>query len=259
MQLPALDYALWTAASLLIVIVCALAFRRRLYLQLPFFTTYLALLVARDLTTWGVYLVWGYGSPFAFYYVWLTQAIVLASRAMAIGEIAWRALRQYRGIWALGWRLLCGIALLLLSHAALSARYNTFRINAFLVTAERDLELAAAGTLVAVLAICRYYRIRLEPVHRMVALGLGFYSAIQVLNDNVLRLWGTPYFHLWNGIRMVAFGVALVIWLLALRKPLPTAAEAPILLPQHIYDGVAPQVNYRLRLLNQRILEILKS
>ena len=93
----------------------------------------------------------------------------------------------------------------------------------------------------------------------MVALGLGLYSTVQVLNSTFLRELRVEYLGLGNLIRMVSFVAVLLIWLLALRKPLPTAAEAPILLPQHIYDEVAPQVNYRLRLLNQRLLEILKS
>ena len=259
MQLSGWDYALWAATSLLSAGVCALAFWRRLYLRLPLFTSYLTLLVIQDLFVWGAYLIWGFASPVAFYCFWVTQVTVLTGRAVAIGEIAWHALREYRGVWALGWRVLSVIAALLLLHAALNTHDNTFRIVKFLLTAERNLELTAAGILVTLLAICRYYQIRLEPLHRMVALGLGLYSTVQVLNSTFLRELRVEYLGLGNLIRMVSFVAVLLIWLLALRKPLPTAAEAPILLPQHIYDEVAPQVNYRLRLLNQRLLEILKS
>ena len=259
MHLTLGDYLLWGASTVLGLGVCAAAFRRRLLPRLPLFTSYLVLVVAHNLSVWGAYLIWGYASRFAFYWFWLTQAAVLAARAMAIAELGWRVLREYRGVWALAWRLLCAIALLLLLHAAFNARDNAFRIDAFLLTAERGLELAVVGILVLLLAICRYYQIRLEAVHRMIALGLGFYSAVQVLNDSFSRIWLTQYFELGNRIRMVSFGVALVIWLLALLRPLPDAAPAPALLPQSVYDELSPQVNYRLRVLNQRLLEILKS
>jgi len=51
----------------------------------------------------------------------------------------------------------------------------------------------------------------------------------------------------------------MVFWWLALRKPLPTPAPAPALLSQQVYDEVSPQVNERLRALNQRLLEMFKS
>ena len=90
MQLPALDYLLWATALLLEVMVCAFALRRRLYQQLPLFTAYLTLVAARSLFGWWVYSVWGYESRIAFYYFWVTQAMLLSARAAAIAEVAWR-------------------------------------------------------------------------------------------------------------------------------------------------------------------------
>ncbi len=258
MHLTLGEYLLWAAGLLLDVLVCALALRRRLYLRLPMFTSYLALLVTRTFILWWFYLDPGYNSHVTFYYFWVTQGILLAARAAAIAEIAWRALRGYRGIWALGWRLLGGVALLLLVHAALDARGNSAWIATFLVAAERDLELAVVGVLVLLLAICRYYSIRLEPVQRMVAFGMGFYSALQVFNNSVLQVWLPGYFQVWNDIRMVSFQVALVMWIVALWRPLPVVMPAPTLLPQTVYDELSPQMNYRLRVLNQRLLELLR-
>ena len=257
MHLTLGESLLGAASTLLELLVCAFAFRRRLYLRLPFFTAYLALLVGRTLILWWFYLGPGYGSRVSFYYFWVSQGILLAARAAAVAEIAWRALRGYRGVWALGWRVLLIIALFLLLHATLDARGSRPWISPFILTAERGLELAAVGILVLLLAICRYYGIQLEPVQKMIALGMGLYSAVQVLNNSVLRV--THYFAMWNEIRIVSFQVALVIWLVALRKPLPATAPAPPLLPQRVYDELSPQVNYRLRALNQRLLEILKS
>ncbi len=265
MQLSSSDHLLWGAGTLLEVILCVLIVRRGLYRRLPFFSTYLALVFARSTLMWWAYRVLGYGSPSSFYIAWITQGILLLARGLAVAELCWSSLRAYRGIWALTWRLLAAIALALVVHAGLSAAGNRSWIAPFVLTAERGLELAAVGILVLLLAACRYYEIRLELVQKMILLGLGFYSAIQVLNNSFMREWltqfshSTPSFYLWNGIRLASFQVALVIWLLALRNPLPAAAPAPALLPQEVYDDLAPQVNYRLRLLNQRLLEMLKS
>lgn len=258
MQLPPSEYVLWMVTTLLKLSVCALAIRRELFKYLPLFTTYLALTTARELLFWWIYHAFGYHSVIAFYAFWISQAILLVGRAAAVAELAWRALREYRGIWALAWRVLCGIALFLLLDAALGTRGSVSRLAAFIVTAERGLELAVVGILVILLGICRYYRIPLGPVQRIVALGLGCYSAIQVLNNSFLREWLTSYFPVWNEVRMVSFQMALMLWLVALRKPVPDTAPAPALLPQKIYDEISPQINYRLRVLNQRLQEILK-
>jgi hypothetical protein len=258
MHLTLGDYLLSGTSLLLDVVVCAFAFRRRLYLRLPLFTSYMTLLVTRTLILWWFYLGPGYNSHVTFYYYWVTQSILLAARAAAIAEIAWRTLRGYRGIWALGWRLLGGVALLLLVHAALDARGHSAWIATFLVTAERDLELAVVGVLVLMLVICRYYGIRLEPVQQMVALGMGFYSAIQAFNNSVLQAWLPGNFQVWSDIRVVSFLVAQAIWVAALWRPLPVVTHAPALLPQTVYDELSPQMNYRLRVLNQRLLELLR-
>jgi len=259
MALSPESYLLGAASLLLEVGVCAYALRWRLYLRLPWFTGYLTLLVGHTLLVWFLYLGGGYDSRLTFYCYWATQGLLLTARAAVVAEIARRALREYRGIWALGWRLLCGVALLLLVHAALDARGNSAWIATFLVAAERDLELAVVGVLVLLLAICRYYGIRLEPVQRMVALGMGFYSALQVFNNSFLQAWLPGYFQVWNDIRVVSFQVALVMWIVALWRPLPVVTPAPALLPQTVYDELSPQMNYHLRLLNQRLLEILRS
>ncbi|HEX2711609.1 MAG TPA: hypothetical protein VHM88_05215 [Candidatus Acidoferrales bacterium] len=265
MHLIISDYLLAGINTVLEGALCVLIVRRGLYRRLPLFSAYIAWVLVRAILLWWAYHVLGFGSQAAWYLAYVTQGISLLARGLALGELCWRNLRTYRGIWALAWRLLCAIALLLLCNAALDARGNIAKIAPFILTAERGLELAVVGILVLWLGICRYYRISLEPVQKMIALGMGFYSAVQVLNNSFVRdglmqyFHLTPYLHWWNGIRMVSFQAALVIWLLALRKPLPERAPAPTLLPQRVYDELSPQVNYRLRGLNERLLEILRS
>lgn len=258
MQLYASDYALWGLATFLELILCILVVRRGIYRRLPFFSAYLALAFASGILVLWAYHVLDYGSWAAWYFSWTAQGVMLLARGLAVAELCWRGLRDYRGIWALAWRLLCAIALLLLVSAAINARGHTDHIASFVWAGERGLELAAAVMLLSLLIISRYYQIRIEHAPRLIAFGLCFYSLIQVLNNSFMGEWLAHYVPWWNGIRLASFQVALVMWIVALWRPLPVAAPAPALLPQTVYDELSPHLNYRLRVLNQRLVEILR-
>lgn len=258
-QLTTSDYLLWLGSLVLEVVLCALIVGRGLYRRLPLFSTYLALVLACDCVGLWVYRQWGYGSWAAWYFAWISQGVIFLARSGAVAELCWSSLRAYRGIWALTWRLLCGIAVLLLLSAALDVSRKTHRVLAFVLTVERGLELAAVVLLLTLLLLSAYYRIGIQPVAWMITLGLCLYSLIQVLNNSFMQEWLTKYVFFWNGVRIVSYQAVLFLWLLALWKPLPAAAPAPTLLPQRVYDELSPQVNYRVRVLNERLLELLKS
>ena len=264
MPLSLSTYLLWGAGTALELLLCALALRNGLFRRLRFFTLYVLLVAIYEVTWFGAIHALGYKSKGAFYFFWLAQAILLFARAVAIAELCQHILGPYRGVWALAKSILLGIALILLGYATIATLGRTSWITAFILTAGRGLELAAAVILLTLLFISAYYRIRLEPVVRLVALGLCFFSTVQMLNNSFLVEWLVQYFRLmrffplWDGIRTASFNVAVVIWCLAVWRPLSATAPGAILLPQQVYDELAPQVNYRLRMLNQRLLEMLK-
>src|SRR5713101_4359189 len=187
MQLSLTDNVLWGVTALLELLVCAYALRRRLYRRLPLFTSYTILLFVREISLWLTYRYAGYTSQVAFYYYWGTQGMLVAARGLVIVELSWRVLREYRGIWALSWRLLLSIFTLLLLIAAWDAYGNTYWIAPFILTAERGLELAGLLILLTLLLLGTYYGVRLESVERMIIGGLTFYSAVLVVNNTVHR------------------------------------------------------------------------
>ena len=260
MHLTLTDYLLWGTTTLLDLVVCVYAFRRRLYLRLPMFTAYVTLLLVRKLGLWWMYVVGpGYTSSLTFDYFWVTQTLLLAARAAAIVEIARRSLSEYRGVWALGWRVLSLLAFFVVVYAGVDALGNAHWVAMFILSSERGLELAASAVLIMLFLLCAYYQIRMESVVRLVATGLCFYSAVQVLNNTLLQASLARYFSWGSAIRQASFVVPLLIWIYALRKPLAVQAPVPELLPQQVYDQVAPQVNYRLRALNDRLRGMLRS
>src|SRR5712692_5937560 len=229
MPLSSFGYATWVGGMTVQVFLCALAIQRGLFRRLPCFSSYLLLVTLRDFGWWTIVSSLGYTSRPAFYFAWAAQAVLLCARALAIAELCQRVLNPYRGVWALVWRLLAGIVIVLVGFAGVAAMGQTYWIWPFVLTLERGLELAAAAILISLFATSAYYRIHLEPVLKTIALGLCFYSVIQVMNNSVMREWLQHYFSWWAGTRVVSFQVALVLWWWAMRKPLPVWEPAPVL------------------------------
>jgi len=256
MELTRSDYVLWIVSTVLQLAVCGLVLRGGLYLRLPAFSAYVWLNLLTLALVWWAYLRLGYSSM--FYIGWAAFGVALLARGLVVGELCRRVLRLYRGVWALAWRLLVGAAMLLLVYAGLAAYGTRDRLETFFMTAERGMELAAAIVLLLLLVISSYYRIPVPMLEGMLALGLGVWSLLQVVNNVALLLW--PNYYAWgSAVKMVSFQLVLLIWIAALRKPVLHEAPAPALLPQTVYDELAPQTNLRLRLLNERLLEIFKT
>jgi hypothetical protein len=273
MQLSHLNYAIWAVTTGLEVLVCALIYRRGLYRRLPFFAAYLTVLVASEGLGWAVYSVFGFGSWAAYDAAWTIHAILLAALGLAIGELCSRMLRAYPGIWALAWRILTAVGFLFLVHAAVESASRPYWLGTFVLALERDLELTATGVLFALLLIGRYYTLEMNSLERRIAGGLCFLLVVVVMTNAVMvqamarhltsRLayaaWMADAQTWWNSAQGLAAMCVLVMWALALRKPIPAERPAPVLLPDSAYRELSPAVNFRLRALNTRLLELLKS
>jgi len=272
MHLSHLNYAIWIVGELLAFLVCALAYRRRLYRRLPFFTAYMTALAAESVVLWTVYRAFGYGSWAAYDVAWTSNAILLTGRGLIIGELCFRLLREYRGIWALAWRILLAVSSLFVLNAAIESISQPYWLDTFVLTLDRDLELAAAGVLIALLLIGRYYQLDLDPLERRIAAGLFVWSITIVITNAVMvhavatHLPGWNGYHawiqqtqsLWTAARILPSVSVLGVWAVTLAQPVPAARPAPVLLPASAYRELSPAVNMGLRAFNARLLEFLK-
>ena len=258
MELTASDYGLWILSTVLQCAVCGLTLRSGLYRRLPVFSAYAWINLVNLAFVWWAYLHLGYSSTTSFYITWGAYGVALLARGLVVGELCRRVLKPYRGVWALAWRLLVGAAMLLLVYAGLAAYGARERVTTFLRTAEHGVELAAAVVLILLLVISSYYRIPVPTLEGMLALGLGVWSLLLVVNNMAFLLW-PDYYARGSQVKMVSFQLALLIWIAALRKPVQQEGYAPPVLSQRAYDELAPQTNLRLRLLNDRLLEIFKT
>jgi hypothetical protein len=236
--------------------ILILALRRKLSQRLPSFVAYLVMLVAGDLVGFGIYQIVGFKSTTSFYTFWILQAIFILLRAAVVYEICRSILSPLEGVWRLAKPLLLMMACILLGAMLISTNGTALNPESMIPPGQRGLELIIVGLLIGGLAFCRYYRVRVENYVAWIALGLGVHSIIQA-TDNTLLPW-LNHFALWAALSHVSFDIALIMWGVALWKPLPAPQPAPILLTTREYQSLTPQVTARLRSLNNRLLEMWK-
>ncbi len=255
---------LWALIVGVQICICYLIVRRGTSNCLPFFLFFLASDFALSVVEFESYRLWGFSSLASYVLVWSAHTVVTATRGMAVAEICRNCLHRYEGIWAMGWRILAGVAAIVVLYAAvdtLAARQKAFWLGVarMVLAANRGLELALVAVLLAFLVFARYYRVELHPPHKALAIGFCFFSCVIVLNDTILSVFLKQYAPLWNGIETSSYFVVLVAWGRAFYKLVPDRHLAPNLIPQAMYDEQVPQMNARLRLLNDRLIGALKS
>jgi len=246
MHLTLLQNYLWALGTALKLSLCVLAWYRRLYRRLPFFFLYVVLLVAEVLVVWSAYRLWGYTSRVAWYTYWFAVAALLVARGFVVAELCRASLHAYPAIWSLLRKALSLIAVIVTAAAAIVAYQNKIPIAAFILTAERGLEISILVILVAMIGLAVRYEITPAPLERDIILGLALYSTFQVLNDSFMNQWMAPHFQWWNSARILAFDVALLLWISALRHPIPPP-ERPALLSAELSQHLLGDLLARMR------------
>jgi hypothetical protein len=259
MHLTFFENVLWAFGTALKVVLCIAVFYRRLHKLLPFFSGYVALLVIEVAVVWSVYRVWGYTSGAAWYTYWCSVGIVLMARCAVIAELCWVSLRNYPAVWSLVRKVLAVLTVLVLGYAVISTYQTKVSVAAFVLSAESASEIAILVVLAALLVLASRYNVPLGPMERCIALGLAVFSAVQVVNDSFMERWMTQHFHWWNSTRVIAFDVALVIWLVPLRRPLPAQRGTPELLSQDGAKSLLLQLLERMRDMTETLKRIGKS
>lgn len=242
------ENVLWVLNMLVAVGLAAMVFWQRNYKPFPLFFAYIVAVLIQNLVFALCYRLWGFNSPVTFRITWSTQSLVTLARAMAVAEICHRMLARFRGIWGLAWRLLLGAAAFIALYAwALSRGSWPYAI----LNLDRGLELAMASVIVFLFVFARYYDVETGPDIRTAATGFFLYSSFRVVNDTILERWLSHYATLWNLLGTLSFLASLLLWTWAFRRA-ETVAE-PELVPGNLYRTLAPEINARLRELNEQL------
>jgi len=138
-------------------VLCAVVFARRAQRILPFFATYACVILVSAITVGVLYEHFGFRSAPAYYAYWIQALLNTVARGLVIAELCRYGFSAYRGIWALVWRFLSLLALVLVAHAAFDAWGQPYGLAIYGLTLERDLDIAAVTVLVALLLSRIYY------------------------------------------------------------------------------------------------------
>ena len=243
---------LWAASAIVQALLLCLLVARKNASAHRAFSVYIFMTLAQSGLLFVAIKRWGFSSSVAWRIGWATQFLVLGARAFAVAELCRHILGRFRGIWILARWILLGSGATVLVYALLAA-YHQWRL--VLNTAEMGIELATAAVIVLLLLFARYYDIVVEPPLRLLATGLCVYSCVSVLNDTILERWLSRYVSLWNALGMAAFLTCLLLWSWAFRKAAPQAIVDPLFLDRSVYLKIIPEMNWRLRLLNERLIQ----
>jgi hypothetical protein len=212
--------------------------------------------LALGASVYFIYRHWGYSSVTARRIAWAMLFVVICARALAVAEVCKRLPGRYRVIWALAWRIFLASAALVLLYSAAAGRH---RWELALPSAQRGLELAIATVIVLLLLFIRYYAVHADPADLSLAVGLCLYSCFNVLNNTILEHYLYSYVVLWNVLGLLLFFVSLSVWAWALRRPQPAANTREALHAPGIYQSITPQINARLRSLNEQLSHFWKA
>jgi hypothetical protein len=246
-------WAVNAAAGLLLLLLLAVGKNYRDY---PAFSLYILVNLVSGAPLFIVSRVWGYSSNAYWLSAWGIQVVVSGTRAFAAAEICGHLLSPYGGIWALAKRVFLACAAVVLVYSGLAGRHQW---ELALPGADRALELAIAAVVVLLFVFARYYRVRVAQTDRLLAIGLCLYSCFRALNDTVLERFLYDYEALWSFLGSSAFFLSVCLWFWALRKPRTKFDEENRLLPPGVYESLTPEINRRLRELNDLLKRIWKT
>jgi hypothetical protein len=244
--------SIWAITALAQALLLCLLIARRNANSYPAFTVYIFMTLAQSGLLFAVIRGSGFSSLTSYRIGWATQSVVMGARAFAVAELCRHVLGRFRGVWLLArWILLvCGITVLL--YALLAANHQWRLV---FNTAELGLELATAAVIVVLLLFARYYDIAVERPLPLLAVGLCLYSCVSVLNDAILERWVSRYASLWNAFGMAAFLGCLLLWTWAFRHSARQAAVSPMFMDRTVYMNTVPEMNWRLRSLNEQLMQ----
>ncbi len=250
--------AFWLSTTSAEIILLVYLLRRRMRGTHPAFILYIAATILQSALAMWIYAEWGFQSAVASNVIWSSQGILICLRFSAVYEMASRILSAYPGIWSLAKRLIGVIALGTLGYSLLIAKKELYVL---VISLDRGLELAIAAFVVALLLFARYYLLPVQPLDRAMAIGFCMYSCFYVINDSLFEKYLESYLSLWGYLDILTFLASLLIWIQAVRAYSgalsPVSGRASI--PAGVYATISPELNYRLKHLNEQITQLLHA
>ncbi len=181
MRLSLIDYVLWCATPIMMTAIGYAMFRRRLHREFPFFFNYalfvvLSFVVEFPLRNWSNF----------FYVYWTTSALSIIVSFAVLQEIFKDAFRPYEALRDLSIILFRWCALVILLVAGMWAitswrADNIDNITNAIYLVDRSVRMMQCGLVFFMLLFSEYLGISRRNVLFGIAVGFGFYAAINML------------------------------------------------------------------------------
>jgi hypothetical protein len=219
------------------------------------FIIYIAGAIAQSALAAWIYFKWGIYDPVASKTIWASQGVLLCLRFLAVYETAQRILSRYRGILTFAKSILSFIGGATVIYALLAGnKWELFYLNL-----DRGFELGIATFVVTLLLFARHYRLTVDSLDRALAAGFCLYSCFCVINDSLFERFLNTYITLWGYLNILTFRASLLIWLQAVgaSSEVSRHRDQHELVTETSYGALAPEFNFRLRVLNEQISRLL--
>ncbi len=221
MRLSIIDYALWFTAPALQLGILVFMYRRRMQEQYPAFFNYTILqvisvpLLAIAKPRWPFAYYWGY---------WATVCLSVGLSFFILQEVFRDAFRPFEALRDMSTILFRWAALVLLLVAGMSAvtAYNFNHIDIVtgtILLIERNVRVMLCGLVFFLILFSEYLGISRRHVLFGVAVGFGFFDAINMLVTTAMSHATRLHRSTLNEINSAAYVVACLIWLIYTAHP----------------------------------------
>lgn len=228
-------YSVWLLGLGLQAAILGVLVRRKLWRQVPIFTTYLAFILVRGL---ALLVVLRFSYDAYFYAYWAGEAIALALGLAVIQETMQRLFAPYEAVSRLLVLLFRWAAGVLLGLAALTAYItpgaDAERLMAGILVLERSVRIVQVGLLSLLFVFAAYFRLK-WPRHVLgIAVGMALFCAVELAAVTLRSHLGHEAHDFFVIAKPVAYLAALGLWLYYAAVPAP--AVAPRRAPAHQLD-----------------------
>src|SRR5260370_10723445 len=114
----------WALTTITECVLLTQLVRRKFLKNYPWFCSYVASTILQSLVVGVAYRLSDISSTMVWKIAWGSQLVVVLFRFQAVVELTRKILHGYLGIWALAWRVLLGVGVLVLSNSLLFSKVD---------------------------------------------------------------------------------------------------------------------------------------
>jgi hypothetical protein len=254
-----LNYFTEVSAILLEFSLLVLAFWKRIFEKLFCLFCYVLILVVWDTFGFSIQNTPLFSSPKGILIFYVFQFTLYFVRLFIFYEITWRVLRDYVGVWHYAGRFLAALSAVFFVWMGISLWQHWGHYRRIVITASAQISVTEAVLWLFFLAIGIYYEVPVSRFFKFVLVPSCIYSAVDVTSYTYAFLVQHPTNSAFDYFERFTFLFMAVTWAWGIWRWSDVPAPAPAIFSQEIYDDVSPQIHSRLRLLNDRLSDLLRK